>query len=755
MFDRFDESARRTVVAARQASTDFAVDTCHLLHGMLMAAGPAADVLTTFGVTVETLNDARPLEQPQLHGPFAPETRRVLEAALADSLAGASANVTALHLLCAVAEFPTCTGALTLDALRVDRASMAARARARIQTDQAAGGTQAVGHDGRPRIPARKALDAFTVDLVAEAVAGRLDPVIGRDQELEQVIMTLCRRTKPNPLLVGPAGVGKTAIVEGLAQRIADGTVPEPLAGKRLCSLDLGLLMAGTRLRGDLEERAKAVIAEAVAEGAVLFADEMHALIGDSSSSRVDLGQLLKPSLGRGDLHMIGATTDDEYRIVERDEAFARRFSPVRVAALTPDAAEQVLAALAPKLSEHHQVGFSAAAQRRAVEMASRHLVDRHLPDSAIDILDEAGAAWAIRRARGVDAGSEVGVVDIDAVVAAMTGVDVAAVSGDRSERLLSLELDLATRVIGQAEAVSVVAAAARRSGAGLRDRERPVVSLLFCGPSGVGKTLTAKLLAEAFYGDADAITTFDMSEYPEAHDVARLIGAPPGYVGFDEGGRLVEAIRRRRAQVLLFDEAEKADPKVFDLLLGLLEEGRVRGGDGTMADARECVIVLTSNLGTENLSRQVGFTAGAGTQRSTRVAAVQEALSRFFRPELCNRLDATVVFDPLSVDDLAAVARLELAALAGRLLMSGATLGVGPGVAEAVAAAAARGEAGARGVRRAVERIVEQQLVDLRLRGLLGTGTHAQVTCGRSGSVNVDVDVAAAVAGEPAIEAA
>jgi ATP-dependent Clp protease ATP-binding subunit ClpC len=698
MFNRFDNQARQAMVSAREESDGDAIDTAHLLCGIIAVGGRTSAVLQRAGVSLEAVRAARGDGESGEHGPLTLELRECLEAALADSLAAGDAAVSCTHLLTAALADPASRASAVLRTLGVDP---------RTLTDEGPRRASA-GRTGRVR---ERVLDTLGTDLTEAAAEGSLDPVLGRDAEIEAVLVTLGRRSKPNPVLLGEAGVGKTAVVEGVAQRIASGAVPEDLRNTRIITLDLGALIAGTKLRGELEERAKKAIAEACEAGDVLFIDEIHTLVGAGSSrdSGLDLGQIMKPYLARGELRVIGATTNDEWRAMRRDQAMERRFTPVRVDPLRRDAAVIAAASAARLLEEHHRVRFSPEAVEAAVDLAAQHIVDRNLPDSAIDVLDEAGAAAAMWRiSENAAATAALGREEIASVVAEMTGIDVRSITTERAARLAELETRLVTTVIGQPEAADVVSRAARRSGAGLSDPTRPVANFLFCGPSGVGKTMTAKLLAEAFFGDEGAITQFDMSEYPEAHDVARLLGAPPGYAGYREGGQLIEAIRRRRAQVLLFDEVEKAHPRVYDVLLGLLEEGRVRGGDGRVADARGCVVVLTSNLGSERSGRSAGFSDGRGGRGAG--SSVRDAMAKFFRPELLNRIDTTVVFNPLGRTELVAIAHRELAELAARVRERGLVLAVTDGVAEELARLAG-GEAGARGVRRAVEREIEDRI--------------------------------------------
>jgi ATP-dependent Clp protease ATP-binding subunit ClpC len=757
MFERFDPTARRAVARARDEASGNAIDSLHLLTAIAASADPAGELLANHGVTLDTLTAAPRRTPTGAHaGPFAGDGRRALEHALASCMVNGRDTVTTADLLVGVLNLADDTPAgESLAAHGVRLASLVSDARdlARNVNDDApydgdadpVPTTPAGGREGRRARKGEKALREFATNLTDEARAGRLDPVIGRDREIDQVVITLGRRTKCNPVLVGPAGAGKTAILEGLAQRIAAGDVPEHLTDAEVWNVDVGSLTAGTRLRGDFEERVKAVINAASRPGVVLAIDELHTVMGLGTGAQnggAAMSDMLKPALSRGELRVVGATTDDEYRQIAKDAAMERRFSPVHVTPFDPAAARKVLAAVAPRYADHHCVTITDDALDAAVRLADRYLVDRRLPDSAIDVLDEAGAAVTVSRSLGRDVSTTVDGAAIAAIVAGMVGMDVGTITEERADRLVHLEENLRRVVIGQDEACAVVAGAARRAGAGLRDLRRPVANFLFCGPTGVGKTLMATQLAEAFYGDAGAISVFDMSEFSEEHTVAQLLGAPPGYVGHDEGGRLPEAIRRRRGQVLLFDEVEKAHPRVYDALMALLDEGRVTGADGRVADATEAVVVMTSNLGTAQLGRAaVGFNhARRGDDPVVAQAAVNEALREFFRPEFLNRVDTTVVFAPLAGSDLRAIAHAEVGHLAGRVAELGVALDASDAAADVLAAHAAA-DSGARGIRRAVTTLVENPLVDLRLAGRLAAGSRVHVDVAPDGSLWLAVD--------------
>jgi ATP-dependent Clp protease ATP-binding subunit ClpC len=754
MLDRFDTGARRSIATARDVAAGNAIDPGHMLVALAQVAGDGARLLARHGATADVLAAGSRPDPTGAHvGPFSKAGRKALEAALASAAMNGRDSSTQIDILVGVLGGGESSEAVVLlrsvgcdaDAILADARSAAADGipgawgGPELDPDPEPVGARGVKKRGKKN---RKALEAFGTNLTELARQGRLDPVIGREREIEQVIVTLGRRSKSNPVLVGPAGAGKTAIMEGLAQRIADGTVPENLRDVQLWSLDMSGMLAGTRYRGDFEERLKDVIKEASQPDIVLCIDEVHSVLGAGSSQHgggMGTADMLKPAMSRGEIRILGATTTEEYRYIERDAALERRFTPVNVAPFDVDAAVVVLSKLAPTLAEHHKVDITDDAVPAAVRLAHRFLVDRNLPDSAIDVLDEAGAYLAVQRSLGRDVGTTVSAQTVADTVAAMTGIASGTLTEERADRLVHLTEMLQTRIVGQDEAVEAVARAAQRAGAGLRDISRPVANFLFCGPTGVGKTLTATTLAEAFFGDADAITVFDMSEFAEEHTVAQLLGAPPGYVGHDEGGRLPLAIRRRRAQVLLFDEVEKAHPRVFDSLMALLDEGRVSGADGQTADATECVIVMTSNLGTAQLRRPtVGFKAGVNADdRQVRESTVDGALREFFRPEFLNRIDTTVVFAPLGRRELRTIAGLELGHLDARLRELGSGLVVGDGVTDVLAAAAAS-ENGARGVKRTIVAMVENPVVDLRLMGQLDAGWVAEVRVAGNGSLNV-----------------
>ncbi len=665
---------------------------------------------------------------------------------------------------------------------------------------------------GRPETggPARPApeqpsstptLDQYGQDLTAAARGGKLDPVVGRADEIEQTIEVLSRRTKNNPVLIGEAGVGKTAVVEGIAQRIVDGDVPDTLAGRRVVELQLSGVVAGTRHRGDFEERLRAVIDEIRAHGdeLIIFIDELHTMVGAGGSGgeggSMDAGNMLKPALARGELHVVGATTLDEYRRhIETDAALARRFQPVLVPEPSCEDAVEILCGLRDRYEAHHQVRYTEDALRAAVELSDRYVTERFLPDKAIDLMDQAGARVRLRThtpstdRRGLEqrleqlardkahavadeqyeratelrdeiatvrtrltaapetSGSgvpEVGVDDIAEVVSRSTGIPVAQLTEAERDRLLRLEEALHGRVVGQDDAVHAVAEAIRRSRAGLGDEDRPVGSFLFLGPTGVGKTELARALAVALFGDEDRMVRLDMSEYGERHTVARMVGAPPGYVGYGESGQLTEAVRRRPYSVLLLDEIEKAHPDVFNVLLQVLDDGRLTDGQARTVDFRNTVIVMTSNVGSELITNR-GTTLGFGTNRDGDEGALQEKimprLREVFRPEFLNRIDETIVFRRLEPAQLEAITELLLADTRRRLAAQDVTVEFTGDAVRRLAEIGFQPEFGARPLRRTIQREVDNRLSSLLLAGKLTAGTHVRVEV-RDGELDVAID--------------
>lgn len=563
-----------------------------------------------------------------------------------------------------------------------------------------------------------KGLERYGRDLTRLAAEGRLDPCLGREEETERLLEILCRRRKNNPCLIGDAGVGKTAIVEGLAQKIASGDVPRELAHRRLISLDLTSLIAGTKYRGDFEERLKGILEEVTAdESCILFIDELHSIIGaGAAEGAIDAASILKPSLARGQLRLIGATTMEEYhRFIEKDSALERRFETIRVEEPTKEAAFQILSGLRDRYESFHQIRISDAAFHAAIELSIRYLPDKKLPDKAIDLIDEAAARM---RVTGHENSRPLGRKEVAAVLSRATGIPVGELSREQQAELSGLEQRLSSRVVGQSHAVHAVAAAIRRARSGLSEGSRPTGSFLFLGPTGVGKTELCRALAKELFGDEKALLRYDMSEYMEKQSVARLIGAPPGYVGYEEGGQLTKAIRERPYSVVVFDEIEKAHPDIYNILLQILEEGCLTENGGRQVSFGSAVVILTGNLGAEVFSKgPLGFGDTGRDQEACRRAVIAEAKNSF-RQELLGRLDEIIVFQPLQKDSLIQIAALQVERLCRRAAALRVDLAVSSEVIAYLAQLGSGSGAGARGIRRTVEQKLEIPLSELLLSG-------------------------------------
>ena len=591
-----------------------------------------------------------------------------------------------------------------------------------------------------------EALEQYGRNICDLARAGKLDPVIGRTDEIRRTIQVLSRRTKNNPVLIGEPGVGKTALAEGLAQRIAQGQVPRALQGRRLLALDLASLVAGTKYRGDFEERFKNLLEELVRDGtAILFVDELHTVVGaGAAEGAIDASSILKPVLARGELQFIGATTNQEFRAyIQKDAALERRFGRVQLEEPSPDSAEAILEGLASRYERYHGVKLPPDALHAAVELSVRYLPGRCLPDKAIDLVDEACAAARIQAEQEGDAAPVLGVEQIARVVAQASGVPACRVGEQERERLARLEQRLNDQVVGQPQATAAVAGAIRRSRTGLGEPGRPMGAMLFLGPTGVGKTALAKALAVSWFGSEKALLRFDMSEYQEQHTVARLLGAPPGYVGHDEGGQLTEAVRRRPYSVVLFDEIEKAHPEIQTLLLQLLEEGQLTDAMGRKADFRNTIVLLTANLGARFLAGQsapLGFAASEETAFDRQAAQAVEEAKRWLRPELVGRLDEMIVFRPLGEQSLCAIAERLLDQLEQRAAHSGLTLHHTDRVSPALAARA-HSAYGARELRRQVDRAVEQALADRIAAGDAPDGGRWLADCTENGEITLQAE--------------
>ena len=723
-------------------------DTSHLLLAMLQqSSGPAARFLTGKKISEQAVR--RQLAQERC-GPshrldrsaMAPELKRAMDYALIGAQNAHLTRAEPEHLLCAMLEDDGCAAGLMLSAMGM-QLNEAVR-ECRQMSGQLILPLQPRASTSAPR--GSRASDKYCRDLTRRAAEGQLDPVFCREAELDRMVEILCRRQKNNPCLVGEPGVGKTALAEGLAQRIAQGQVPRALQGRRLLALDLASLVAGTKYRGDFEERFKNLLEELVRDGtAILFVDELHTVVGaGAAEGAIDASSILKPVLARGELQFIGATTNQEFRAyIQKDAALERRFGRVQLEEPSPDSAEAILEGLASRYERYHGVKLPPDALHAAVELSVRYLPGRCLPDKAIDLVDEACAAARIQAEQEGDAAPVLGVEQIARVVAQASGVPACRVGEQERERLARLEQRLNDQVVGQPQATAAVAGAIRRSRTGLGEPGRPMGAMLFLGPTGVGKTALAKALAVSWFGSEKALLRFDMSEYQEQHTVARLLGAPPGYVGHDEGGQLTEAVRRRPYSVVLFDEIEKAHPEIQTLLLQLLEEGQLTDAMGRKADFRNTIVLLTANLGARFLAGQstpLGFAASEETAFDRQAAQAVEEAKRWLRPELVGRLDEMIVFRPLGEQSLCAIAERLLDQLEQRAAHSGLTLHhtdrVGPAL-----AARAHSAYGARELRRQVDRAVEQALADRIAAGDAPDGGRWLADCTENGEITLQAE--------------
>jgi ATP-dependent Clp protease ATP-binding subunit ClpC len=765
---------------------DSYIGTEHLLLGLVQEErGVAARVLRDMGVNPFQVrriieDSSRRTGQPvrgQSTG-LTPRTKRVIERAVEEARKMNHHYIGTEHLLLGLVGEGSGLAVDVLKDLGVDLDAV------RMQTTRAIMQSPSRPRSERQKKPAETPLmDQLGVDLTVQAEESQLDPVIGRQMEIERVLQILSRRTKNNPALIGDPGVGKTAIVEGLAQRIANGEVPAQLREKRVFMLDVGSLVAGTIYRGQFEERMKKVIDEIKETDTIIFIDELHMLVGaGAAGSNVDAANLLKPALARGEMQCIGATTLDEYRRhVESDAALERRFQPIHVSEPTVDETIQILRGIRQRYEEHHNVRITEEALYAAAHLAARYITDRYLPDKAIDLIDEAasrvrmykipdtpGVKEAINelqqvrdekeqaldggeldeavklRARelsnldlieelrgGKDSGLEVTDEDIAEVVAMWTGVPVIRIAGEESERLLQMEDALHERIVSQDEAIEAVSKAVRRARAGLKDPRRPIGVYVFLGPTGVGKTELGKALAEFMFGSEDALLQLDMSEFMERHAVSRLVGAPPGYVGYYEGGQLTEAVRRRPYQVILLDEIEKAHPEALNMLLQIMEDGHLSDAKGRKVDFRNTIIIMTSNVGARQLSRQQALGFDASTDERAKFDneygemkdKVLTEMKRLFKPEFLNRIDKVIVFKPLTRDDLRLIVDIQIQRLSPRLLEQGLAVEITDAARELIAKEGHDPEFGARPLRRAIMDLIEDPLSEKLLSGEIEPG--------------------------------
>ncbi|NMD72690.1 ATP-dependent Clp protease ATP-binding subunit [Bacillus sp. DNRA2] len=790
MFGRFTERAQKVLALAQEEAIRLShnnIGTEHILLGLVREGeGIAAKALYALGLGAEKIQKevenliGRGQEASQtIH--YTPRAKKVIELSMDEARKLGHSYVGTEHILLGLIREGEGVAARVLNNLGVSLN------KARQQVLQLLGSNEAGGGQGGAAANANTpTLDSLARDLTAIAREGSLDPVIGRSKEIQRVIEVLSRRTKNNPVLIGEPGVGKTAIAEGLAQQIVNNEVPEILRDKRVMTLDMGTVVAGTKYRGEFEDRLKKVMDEIRQAGnIILFIDELHTLIGaGGAEGAIDASNILKPSLARGELQCIGATTLDEYRkYIEKDAALERRFQPIRVDEPTAEESVQILKGLRDRYEAHHRVSISDAAIEAAVTLSDRYISDRFLPDKAIDLIDEAGSKVRLRsyttppnlkelevKLEGVrkekDAAvqsqefekaaslrdseqrlreqleetkktwkekqgkenSEVTVEDIATVVANWTGIPVSKLAQTETDKLLRLEEILHSRVIGQEEAVIAVSKAVRRARAGLKDPKRPIGSFVFLGPTGVGKTELARALAEAMFGDEDAMIRIDMSEYMEKHSTSRLVGSPPGYVGYEEGGQLTEKVRRKPYSVILLDEIEKAHPDVFNILLQVLEDGRLTDSKGRTVDFRNTILIMTSNVGAQALKRNkyVGFNIQDGAQDYKDMKGkVMEELKKAFRPEFLNRIDEIIVFHALERIHLNQIVTLMADSLVKRLKEQHIELELTALAIEKISDEGYDPEYGARPLRRAIQKHIEDRLSEELLKGTVLTGQH------------------------------
>jgi len=798
MFEKFTDKARRVVVLAQEEAKMLNhnyIGTEHILLGLIHEGeGVAAKALEALGVSLDAVREqvqeiiGQGQQAPTGHIPFTPRAKKVLELSLREALQLGHSYIGTEHLLLGLIREGEGVAAQVLVKLGADTNRVRQQV---IQLLSGFQGKETVNVGGEQAAPQKgsQILDQFGRNLTQAAADGKLDPVIGREREIERVMQILSRRSKNNPVLIGEPGVGKTAVVEGLAQAIVNGNVPETLKGKQLYSLDMGSLIAGSRYRGDFEERLKKVTKEIRTRGDIItFIDEIHTLVGaGAAEGAIDAASILKPLLARGELQTIGATTLDEYRkYFEKDAALARRFQSVQVNEPSLPHTINILKGLRDRYEAHHKVSITDAAIVAAASMADRYVTDRFLPDKAIDLLDEAGArlrlsilssppelreieeqivAVRVAKEKAIEgqnfelAASKrdeekklsaervrlekqyregnvraQGIVDeglIAEVLAQATGIPVFKLTEEESAKLIFMEQELHKRVIGQEEAIAALSKTIRRQRAGLKDPKRPSGSFIFAGPTGVGKTELAKALAEFLFDDEGALISLDMSEYGEKHTVSRLFGAPPGFVGFEEGGQLTEKVRRKPFSVVLFDEIEKAHPDIFNSLLQILEEGRLTDGQGRIVDFKNTVIIMTTNLGTRDIARgTMGSALEGNAQNDYEVmkGKVNEELKRNFKPEFLNRVDETIVFPQLNKEELRQIVDLFVKRLAVRLEDRDMTIEVSAAAKDRLIEIGFDPALGARPLRRAVQREVEDKLSEKILHGELTSASHVIV---------------------------
>lgn len=799
--NRFNERTEKVLFYSKEEAEFFLhgyIGTEHILLGILKEKdGVSAELLNNMGVTVDNVRDL--IEEYEGKGdvdlyrseiPLTPRTKRLLEISVLEASKMKHNYVSPEHVLLALISEGEGVAFTILNNLEVDFEKLRKDLLERLASGEEISNANKAPNVKNENTPT---LDQFGTDLTVVAAQGKLDPVIGRDKETQRVLEILCRRTKNNPCLIGDPGVGKTAIAEGLAQRIVSGNIPEILKGKRVVTLDISSMVAGSKYRGEFEERLKKVMAELKKSGdVILFIDEIHTIVGaGGAEGAIDASNILKPSLARGEIQCIGATTIDEYRkYIEKDTALERRFQPVTVGEPSKEEAVLILRGLRDKYEAHHRVKITDDALEAAVNLSDRYITDRYLPDKAIDLIDEAGAkvriesltappdlknqekelekttkekADAIRlqdfekaaslrdKEKELKAKIEdfkknwnnrsdvenhiVSESQIAAVVSKWTNIPVEKLTEKESEKLLKLEEILHKRVIGQDEAVKSVSRAVRRARVGLKDPNRPIGSFIFLGPTGVGKTELSKALAEAMFGDESSMIRIDMSEYMEKHTVSRLIGSPPGYVGFDDGGQLTEKVRRKPYSVILFDEIEKAHPEVFNILLQILEDGILTDGKGKTVNFKNTIVILTSNVGAAQIKKQksLGFSANNNDESETEYEKmkdnIMEELKRSFRPEFLNRIDDIIVFHQLVEEDLQKVVKLMLKSVSERLSDQDINIKFTEEAEKLLVEKGFDANYGARPLRRTITKIVEDKISEEILMGSVHKGDSVLVS--------------------------
>ena len=804
MFERFTDRARRVIVLAQEEARSLQhnyIGTEHLLLGLIREGeGVAAKALASKGVELEATRKqviemiGKGNASSNGHIPFTSHAKQVLELSLREALQLGHSYIGTEHILLGLIREGEGVGTQVLIKMEVNlgelRSATIDMIRGNAGGDEKGELANAGGVADKTNKSGSAILDQFGRNLTAEAAAGKLDPVIGRTQEIERVMVVLSRRTKNNPVLIGEPGVGKTAVVEGLAEKINAGDVPETLKGKQVYSLDLGSMVAGSRYRGDFEERLKKVLKEIKTRGdIVLFIDEIHTIVGaGSADGALGASDMLKPMLARGELQTIGATTTDEYRkYIEKDAALERRFQPIQVHEPTIAETIEILKGLRERYENHHRVTITDSAIQAAAELSSRYIQDRRLPDKAIDLIDEAGARLRIKRltmppelkeleakVAKLSAEKEQAVKDQDfekaadmrddleklqtelkdrqkawhegetdakmvvdedviaEVVSSTTGIPVVKLTQAESKKLLNMEAELHKRIIGQDEAVSALSRSIRRTRVGLKDPKRPSGSFIFAGPTGVGKTELAKTLAEFLFDDEDALIRVDMSEFSEKYAASRLFGAPPGYVGYEEGGELTEKVRRKPFSVVLFDEIEKAHPDIFNSLLQVLDDGHLTDGQGRKVDFKNTIIILTTNLGTRDIAKaaNTGFNLGTNTESSYQrmKEQVSSELKQQFRPEFLNRLDDIIVFKQLTKSEVRQIVDLDVKKLDDRLFDRHMSLDLTDEAKDLLAQKGFDPLLGARPLRRVIQRDIEDAISEKILMGELTDGEHVKV---------------------------